>query len=54
MSPPLQLIPLLEPIRPEMGQVERLLNETLAGVEGPLRAMLRRSLAAANRCGRRW
>jgi hypothetical protein len=41
---PLQLIPLLEILRLEMEQVECLLNETLAGVEEPLRPMLRRSL----------
>jgi geranylgeranyl pyrophosphate synthase len=44
MNPPLQLIPLLEPIRPEMERVECLLNETLAEVEEPLSSMLRRSL----------
>jgi len=40
----MQLIPLLEPIRPEMERVERLLHETLAKVEEPLSSMLRRSL----------
>jgi geranylgeranyl pyrophosphate synthase len=44
MKTPLQLIPLLDPIRPEMQQVECLLHETLAKVEEPLSSMLRRSL----------
>lgn len=44
MKTSLQLIPLLEPIRPEMEQVECLLHETLAKVEEPLSSMLRRSL----------
>ena len=39
-----QLIPLLEPIRPQIEQVERLLHEKLAKVEEPLSSMLRRSL----------
>ena len=44
MKASLQLIPLLEPIRSEIEQVECLLNETLAKVEEPLSSMLRRSL----------
>ncbi len=46
---PLQLIPLLEPVRPEMERVERLLSETLAGVEEPLSSVLRRSLDGGKR-----
>jgi len=41
---PLLLIPLLEPIRPEMERVESLLDERLAAVEEPLRSMLRHSV----------
>lgn len=40
----LQLIPLLEPIRAEMEQVECLLQRRLAEVEEPLSSMLRRSV----------
>jgi geranylgeranyl pyrophosphate synthase len=39
-----QFIPLLEPIRPQMERVERLLHETLAQVEEPLSSTLRGSL----------
>jgi geranylgeranyl pyrophosphate synthase len=39
-----QFIPLLEPIRPQMERVERLLLETLAQVEEPLSSMLRGAL----------
>jgi geranylgeranyl pyrophosphate synthase len=39
-----QFIPLLEPIRPQMERVERLLHDTLAQVEEPLSSMLRGSL----------
>jgi geranylgeranyl pyrophosphate synthase len=46
---PLQLIPMLEPIRPDMEQVERLLHETIAQVEEPLSSMLRRSLGGGKR-----
>ena len=49
MKTPLQLISLLEPIRPQMEQVERLLYETLAKVEEPLISMLRRSLEGGKR-----
>ncbi len=49
VKPPLRLIPLLEPIRPEMERMERLLNDTLAQVEEPLRSMLRRSLGGGKR-----
>jgi geranylgeranyl pyrophosphate synthase len=49
METPLQLIPLLEPIRPEMERVECLLHETLANVEEPLDSMLRRSLGGGKR-----
>ena len=44
MRTPLHLIPLLEPIRPELERVAGLLHETLAAVEEPLSSMLRRSL----------
>jgi len=49
MSTALQLIPLLEPIRPEMEQVECLLHETLAHVEEPLGLRLRRLLGGGKR-----
>ena len=44
MTTPLPLIPLLEPIRPQMEQVRRLLQEALSQVQEPLRAMLHHSL----------
>ena len=40
MKPELQLIPPLEPIRPEMERVECLLHEMLSNVEEPLKSML--------------
>jgi geranylgeranyl pyrophosphate synthase len=40
----MQLIPLLEPIRPEMERVGCLLSETLTEIDEPLSCMLRRSL----------
>jgi octaprenyl-diphosphate synthase len=49
MKTPLRLIPLLEPIRPQMERVERLLHETLARVDEPLNSMLRRSLGGGKR-----
>ena len=45
----LQLIPLLEPIRPQMERVEHLLHETLAKVEEPLSSVLRHSLDGGKR-----
>jgi len=45
----LQLVPLLEPIRPQMEQVECLLHETLAKAEEPLSSMLCRSLGSGKR-----
>jgi geranylgeranyl pyrophosphate synthase len=49
MGTSLQLVPLLEPIRPEMEQVESLFIEALAGVEEPLSSMLRPSLGGGKR-----
>lgn len=49
METPLRLPPLLEPIRPQVELVERLLHETLAKVEEPLRSMLHRSLSGGKR-----
>jgi len=49
METPLHLIPLLEPIRPEMERVECLLHETLADVEEPLGSVLRRALGGGKR-----
>jgi len=49
METPLRLIPLLESIRPQMEQVERLLHETLAQVEQPLGSMLRPLLGSGKR-----
>lgn len=40
----LKLIPLLEPLRPEIEQVERMLHDTIAQAEEPLRSMLRHAL----------
>jgi octaprenyl-diphosphate synthase len=45
----MKLIPLLEPIRPQMEQVERLLHDTLAEVEEPLSSRLRHSLDGGKR-----
>ena len=45
----MKLIPLLDPIRPQMEQVERLLHETLAEVEEPLSSRLRHSLDGGKR-----
>jgi geranylgeranyl pyrophosphate synthase len=44
-----QLIPLLEPIRPQMERVECLLHETLTEVEEPIRSKLRYSLDGGKR-----
>ncbi|MDY6878012.1 MAG: polyprenyl synthetase family protein [Chloroflexota bacterium] len=49
MKTPLRLIPLLEPIRPQMERVECLLHETYAQVEEPLGSMLRCSLSGGKR-----
>ncbi|MCK4317105.1 MAG: polyprenyl synthetase family protein, partial [Anaerolineae bacterium] len=49
MNTPLRLIPLLEPIRPQMERVERLLYKTLAQVEEPLGSMLRHSMGSGKR-----
>ena len=49
MKTTLQLVSLLEPIRPAMEQVERLLQETLAQVEEPLGSGLRRMLGSGKR-----
>ncbi len=49
MKMPLQLIPLFEPIRPQMERVESLLHESLAEVEEPLGSMLRCSLGSGKR-----
>jgi geranylgeranyl pyrophosphate synthase len=45
----MKLIPLLEPIRPQLERVERLLHETLARVEEPISSRLRRSLDGGKR-----
>jgi len=45
----MKLIPPLEPIRPEMERVERLLHETLAKVEEPISSKLRYSLDGGKR-----
>jgi len=45
----MKLIPLLDPIRPQMERVERLLHETLAEVEEPLSSRLRHSLDGGKR-----
>ncbi len=45
----MKLIPLLEPIRPQLEQVESLLHETLAKVEEPLSSVLRHSLDGGKR-----
>jgi octaprenyl-diphosphate synthase len=45
----MKLIPLLEPIRPQLEWVERLLHETLAEVEEPLASRLRHSLDGGKR-----
>jgi geranylgeranyl pyrophosphate synthase len=45
----MSLIPLLEPIRPEIERVERLLHETLASVEEPLGPTLDRLLDGGKR-----
>jgi geranylgeranyl pyrophosphate synthase len=45
----MELIPPLEPIRPEMERVERLLHETLAKVEEPISSKLRYSLDGGKR-----
>ena len=44
MTPPLQLIPLLEPIRPDLERVARLLQEKVAAVKEPLGSRLRSAL----------
>ena len=44
-----QLIPLLEPIRPQLERVERLLHETLTKVEEPISSRLRHSLDGGKR-----
>jgi geranylgeranyl pyrophosphate synthase len=49
MNASLRLIPLLEPIRPQMERVERLLFETLAQIEEPLGSMLRYSMGSGKR-----
>ena len=49
MNAPLQLIPLLEPLRPDMEQVVHVLSEVLDGVEEPLRSMLRHTLDGGKR-----
>ena len=49
LDPPLQMISLLEPIRPEMEQVERLLRERVAEIEVPLRSMLHRAIGGGKR-----
>jgi geranylgeranyl pyrophosphate synthase len=49
MSAPLQLIPLLEPLRPDMEQVAHVLGEVLDGVEEPLRSMLHHALGGGKR-----
>jgi len=49
MTTPLRLIPVLEPIRPEMERVEGVLREALAEVEEPLGAALRRVLEDGKR-----
>jgi geranylgeranyl pyrophosphate synthase len=49
MKTPLQLIPLFEPIRPQLERVERLLHETLAKVEEPISSRLRHSLDGGKR-----
>ncbi len=49
METTLRLVPLPEPIRPQMERVERLLYETLAQVEEPLGLRLRRSLGGGKR-----
>jgi geranylgeranyl pyrophosphate synthase len=48
-SAPVQVIPLLEAIRPDIEQVERLLCEPLAGIKGPLNAMLCHALEGGKR-----
>jgi len=45
----MKLIPPLEPIRPELERVERLLHETLAQVEEPISSRLRHSLDGGKR-----
>jgi len=45
----MKLIPLLEPIRPQLERVEYLLDETLAKVEEPLSSRLRHSLDGGKR-----
>ncbi len=45
----MKLIPLLEPIRPQMERVECLLHETLTKVEEPIRSRLRYSLDGGKR-----
>jgi geranylgeranyl pyrophosphate synthase len=49
MNAPLQLIPVLEPLRPDMEQVVCVLNEVLDGVEEPLRSMLCHALDGGKR-----
>ena len=45
MTAPLQLIPLLEPIRPDLERVARLLQERVAAVKEPLGSRLRSALS---------
>jgi geranylgeranyl pyrophosphate synthase len=49
MQPSSKFPPLLEPIRPHLEQVERLLHERSAQVDEPLRTMLRHSLDGGKR-----
>jgi geranylgeranyl pyrophosphate synthase len=49
MNAPLQLIPLLEPLRPDMEQVVHVLSEVLDRVEEPLRSMLCHTLDGGKR-----
>ena len=49
MKTALPLIPLLEPIRPQMKQVDGVLHQLLARAEEPLRSMLGRSLGGGKR-----
>jgi geranylgeranyl pyrophosphate synthase len=49
MTSSLQIIPLLEPIRPEIEQVEDLLDDMLARIEEPLSSMLRHALRGGKR-----
>lgn len=49
MNPPTTRIPLLEPIRPQLEMIERLLQDLLEEADEPLRSMLQHSLTGGKR-----